>query len=840
MNNLHKSIRTLGISKGNMNMEGVLREATISMKALWKERGFSTTAILTLAVCLGANVAIFTIVNSVLLRPLPVPKSERIVFISNQYPGAGVPEIWSVGIPDYLDRRRQMTNVFEEEAMFRSEDQTVDVNGTPERVKGMRITPSMFPLLRISPAIGHRFAEADGELGNEQKVILSHGLWQQLYGGNKDIVGKDLRINGRPKTIVGVMPRDFIFYDAKVRLWLPYAFTEREKSDDSRHSNNSSEIARLRSGTTIQQAQAQVDAMNAANLERFPKFKPFLINAGFHTEVRWLQDVLVRDVKSMLYLLWAGAAFVLLIGGVNIANLALARANVRRKEIATKLALGGSRLQVARPLVVESVFLALAGGAGGFVFGAAVLRSLGAIGLDEIPRASEIHFNLVVILFALATSVVAGLLIGLVPVAHLSQIKLSTVLREETRTGSGGTHSRAMRRGLVVAQVGLACVLLIGAGLLLASFRKLLAVDPGFKSEGVITISMALPQVKYPSDKWRPFTNRTFEALRSIPGVRSAGATTGIPFGGSFDKNVILAEGYTMNPGESVIAPMQVEVSPGYFETMATPLKRGRYFNEHDSPGAPRVAIVDERLAQKFWPGADPIGKRMYEPGDDDVVKITAKTNFWTVVGVVADVQLADLTGEQQPVGTYYFSLDQSPSPRFTLAIKTTIDPAALTKTLRAEIAKIDSDVPLFDMRTMDERTQLSLRQRRAAMILGLAFASVALFLSAIGIYGVLTYLVTQRTREIGIRIALGSSAGSVFKLVIREGMLLVSIGLVIGLAVAVGLRTYFQSQIFGVRALEPSVISVVIASLVIIALAACVLPAQRATRVDPAAVLNS
>jgi predicted permease len=289
-----------------------------------------------------------------------------------------------------------------------------------------------------------------------------------------------------------------------------------------------------------------------------------------------------------------------------------------------------------------------------------------------------------------------------------------------------------------------------------------------------------------------------------------------------------------------VIAPMQVMVSARCFETMATPLKRGRYFNERDTPDAPQVVIVDERLARKFWPAQDPIGKRMYEPGDDDLTKITAKTKFWTVVGVVADVQLVDLTGEEQPVGTYYFSLDQSPAPRFTLAIKTTMDPAALTKTLRAEMAKIDSDIPVFDIRTLDERTQLSLRQRRAAMILGLAFATVALFLSAIGIYGVLTYLVTQRTREIGIRIALGSSAGSVFKLVIREGMLLVTIGLSFGLAVAVGLRTYFQSLIFGVRALEPSVISLVIASLIMIALAACVLPAQRATRVDPATVLNS
>jgi len=821
-------------------MEGALRDARTAVKLLWKDRGFSCTAILTLAVCLGANIAIFTVVNSVLLKPLPTPESERIVFISNQYPGAGVPDIFSVGIPDYLDRRHEMTNIFEQEAMFRSEDQTVDVNGTPERLKGMRITPSMFPLLRVSPAIGHAFMEADGEIGNEQKVILSYGLWQQLYGGNTDVVGKDLRINGSPKTIVGIMPRDFVFLDSKVRFWLPYAFTEKEKSDDSRHSNNSSDIARLMPGATIQQAQARVDAMNAANLERFPNFKPFLINAGFHTQVRWLQDVLVRNVKNTLYLLWGGAAFVLLIGGVNIANLALARSSVRRKEIATKLALGGSRLQVARSVLVESIILCLTGGAVGFLLGVLALRVLALLGLNEMPRASEIHVNGTVILFALGISIVAGFLIGLVPLGHTYQIKLSSVLREESRTGTGGIRSRAIRRGLVVTQVALACVLLIGAGLLLESFRKLLAVEPGFKSEGVITVSSALPPVKYTAEKWQPFMNRMLDAIRPIPGVLAAGATSSIPFGGSIDKDVILAEGYQMKPGESVIAPISVEVSPGYFEAMGTPLKRGRFFNEHDTPEAPAVIIVDERLSQKFWPGADPVGKRMYEPGDDDLMKITAKTRFWTVVGVVANVQLVDLTGQEQPVGTYYFPLDQSRSPRFTLAIKTTVDPAILTKTLRAEMAKMDPDVPLFDVRTMEERTQFSLIQRRAAMVLAIAFAAVALFLSMIGIYGVLTYVVAQRTREIGIRIALGSSAGSVFKLVIREGMFLVSIGLLLGLAVAVGLRTYFQSQIFGVRALEPSVIFVVIVGLVLVALAACAFPAQRATRVDPAAVLNS
>jgi predicted permease len=821
-------------------MDNVLREVWTSVKLLWKDAGFSGTAILTLAICLGANIAIFAVVNSVVLRPLPVAESDRLVFISNQYPGAGVAEIYSVGIPDYIDRKRSFTDVFEQEGMYRSEAATVDVNGTPERMDSMRITPSMFQLWKIAPATGRAFAEEDAVLGNEQKVILSYGLWQQLYGGKNDVIGKALRINGQPKTIVGVMPRDFLFLNENARLWLPYAFTDNEKSDDSRHSNSSQDVARLKPGVAIERVQARVDAMNAANLERFPKFKDLLVNARFHTQVRRLKDVVVRDIKNVLYLLWGGAALVLLIGSVNIANLALARANSRRKELATKLALGGSPMRVARSLFIESLTLALAGGTAGFVLGALALRGLGVIGLDTIPRASEIHMGATAVLFALASSIAAGLLIACVPVAHLTQIRLSTVLREETRTGSGGRRSRSVRRVLVVAQVGLACVLLIGTGLLLASFRQLLGVNPGFKPGGVITVSTAIPQVKYPEDQRQPFMHRLLERVRAIPGVRYAGATDSIPLSGRLSKSVILAEGHQMQPGESMIAPTRVSVSPGYFEAMATPLKRGRFFNEHDTPKGQMVVIVDEQLARKFWPGADPLGKRLYEPGDDDLGKITEKSKYWTVVGVVADVHLADLTGEGQPVGTYYFSLDQGASPAFSVAIKTSVDPAAISKTLREEMAKIDSDVPLFDVRTMDERMRLSLTERRAVMLLGTAFAGIAVFLSAIGIYGVLTYLVSQRTREIGIRIALGSSARSVFNLVIREGMLLVVIGLVSGIAASAGLRRFIEGQIFGVRPMEPSVVALVVVSLLAVALIACSVPARRATRVDPATVLTA
>jgi predicted permease len=820
-------------------METLIRDLGTGAKLLWKSRGFAGTVVLTLAVCVGANIAIFTIVNSVLLKPLPLPESDRLLFISNQYPGAGVPDTFSVGIPDYIDRRRQLT-VFEEEAMYRSEDRTIEINGVPERVRSMRVTPSFFRVLQISPAIGRAFTDDEGTLGNEDKVILSEGLWQQLYGGNPSIVGQTMRIGGRPYTIVGVMPRGFDFGDPEIRLWTSYAFTENEKSDNARHSNNSSEIGRLKPGATLQQAQSQVDAFTAANLERFPKLKDTLINAGFRTQVRSLHEVFVLTIRKTLYLLWGGAALVLLIGGVNIGNLVLARANVRRKELATRLALGAARFHVARHLLAESCLLGLGGGLGGLAVGIAALPALGAIGLDRIPRASEIHIDTTVVAFALAISIGVGVLIGLVPVAQLSRINLSTALREETRSGTGGKGARTVRRALVVAQVALACVLLIGSGLLLVSFRQLLAVDPGFKTAGVLTVSTAAPIAKYPKpDDARRFMNRTLEAVRTIPGVSSAGATNSVPFGGNFNKNVILAEGYVMKPGESLLAPMQVSVSPGYFEAMGTRLKRGRFFTEQDTGGSPRVVIVDERLARRFWPDTDPLGRRLFEPSDEDLTKIDPKASSWTVVGVIEDMRLAELAGKEQPLGTYYFSLNQSTSQHFTIAAKSTVDQAALTKTLRHEMMKIDPDVPLFDIRTMDERTRLSLTSQRAALVLGLVFGGVALFLAAIGIYGVLAYLVAQRTREIGIRIALGSSAVDVFKLVLREGIVLVSLGLALGVAGSASIRTFLESQIYGVRPMDPFVLATVMLGLTVVALAACAIPARGATRVDPVQVLN-
>jgi predicted permease len=820
----------------------VIRDVKFGLRLLWKDRGYAGTAILTLAVCIGANAAIFTIVNSVLLKPLPVPDSNRILLMSNQYPnsGTGLVNYTNSGIPDYYDRLRDM-NVYAEQAMYNGTNLAIDIDGSPTLVRGMNATPSLFRLLRVPPVLGRIFDDNEGEIGNEQKVLLSYGLWQQLYARSPGIIGQQIRLGGRPFTIVGVMPQGFEFVDSEARFWVPLAFTAQQKSDDARHSNSWFNVGRLKPGATIEQAQEQVNGLNAANLERFPQYKQLLINSGFHTRVERLQDVLVRSVIGTLYLLWGGAVFVLLIGGVNIANLTLARSSLRIKELSTRLALGAARARVARQLVIESLLLAIAGGAGGLLVGSAILRGLQTIGLDRIPRASEIHVDLVVEGAALAVSALAGTLIGLVPVLHLYKVNLSTVLREESRTGTGGRKARTVRRVLAVAQVAFAFVLLIGSGLLLASFRNLLAVDPGFKAEGVITAGVGMPRVRYATDNdVRVFTSRVLQAVRNVPGVKNAGGTTIIPLSGNHSDSVIIAEGYQMKPGESLVSPMQVVVTPGYFEAMSTPLVRGRYFEDRDNETAPGAVIVDERLARRFWPGGDPIGKRMYRPTNPrDLLKIDENTKWLTVVGVVRDVQLEDLAG-RPTTGTYYFAAAQVSPRGLVMAIKTAGDPSAVLRTVRSELQKIDPAMPLSNIRTMDEYTSLSLISRRAAMLLATSFAIVSLFLSAIGIYGVLAYVVAQRSREIGIRIALGSSTAGIFKLVLQEGMWLVIGGLILGLIGIAALRQILQTQIYGLGAMDPTVIAIVLTTLGAIALAACSLPARRATKVDPIAILNT
>lgn len=820
-------------------MDTLLHDLKHALRLLSKDKGFTATVLLTLAVTIGAHTAVFSVVSSVLLESLPFPEPERIVLMTNSYPGAGVVRA-SNGVPDYYDRLREV-DVFEEQALYVSRGRSIEMQGLPERIDAMQVTPSFFRLLRAKPELGRTFTEEEGTIGNERRILLSHGLWQQLFAGRPDAVGQDLRIDGELYRIVGVMPESFSFVEAGTRLWTPLAFTEEQKSVDSRHSNNWEMIGRLAPGRTLEQAQAQLDALNARNLERFPQFREILVNAGFKTLALGFQDDLVRDVASTLYLLWGGVFCVLLVGCVNLANLVLVRANVRLRELSTRVALGAGHRRLTRQLLTESVLLTLTGGALGLFLGYWGLDVLRTLGLAELPRGAEIAIDGTTIAVTLGLAVALGSVLGLIPVVGVLRADLNAVLREEGRGGTAGRGARLLRRGLVVAQVAFAFMLLVGAGLLLTSFREILAVEPGFEPEGVLSATLVAPRARYAEDDaLRSLVARTLEQVRALPGVSSAGATDVLPWSGSYSDSVILAEGYVMQPGESLISPDAAVVSPGYFETMGISLRAGRLLDERDDEKAQKVVIVDETLARKFWPGADPIGRRMFRPGNPENLLDPGPNPTWlTVVGVVGDVKLRGLVSNDSRVGAYYFPFAQQPSRFTNFVVKTTGDPIALAAAMRKVVALVDPELPLFDVRTMKERLAQTLLERRAAAMLTAGFGLAALLLAAIGLYGVLAYLVTRRTREIGIRIALGSTGRRIFELILHEGLVMLGLGLALGLSGAVALRGALASQLYGVGALDPRVLGAGAAVLAAVAFAASALPAMRAARIDPVEALG-
>ena len=821
-------------------MERVIQDVRFAARVLWKDRGFASTAILTLAICIGANAAIFAVVNSVLLKPVPVPHAEQLVYMYNAYPGAGLTGVGSTGVTDYYDRLRE-TTAFQEQALYNRRGITLGGETEAQRIVSMVSTPSLLRLLQVQPIRGRLFTEEDGEIGKTSKAILTYASWQAWFGGRDTAIGSDLRINGEPFTVIGVLPKDFTFVESEAAVWIPVAFSAEEKSDDNRHSNNWSYLARLKPGTTIEQARQQIDALNTRNLDRFPSLKQILINAGFHTVVLPFQEHLVRDLKSTLYLLWGGVVFVLLVGAVNVTNLMLVRSSARMKELATRHALGAGLARIARQLLTESMLLTLAGGALGLALGYAGVRALASFGLQETPQGTKVVVDTAVVAFTFGLALLLAVLIGVIPILGLRQLNLSQAFREEGRSGTAGRGGRFVRRALVTAQVAFAFMLLIGAGLLLASFQRVLAVKPGFDASHVMTGVVSPPASRYKDNAALiAFWNRLVDRVRAMPGVEAAGVTTNLPFGGSYSDSVILAEGYAMSPGESLISPYQVSVSPGYFEAMSIPITRGRTFTASDDERAPKVLIVDERLAKRFWKGQDPIGRRMWKPDSPEEFKTGPgpKSRYYTVVGVVGDVRVTGLA-EKEPVGMYYFPFAQNPGRGMTLVTRTAGDPGSIVNGIRQQVTGIDPELPFFSVKPMQLRIEESLVSRRTPMMLATLFGAIALFLAAVGIYGVLAYQVAQRRKEIGIRIALGSDGRRIFGLIVSEGLWLLGLGLAVGLGGAFAIRRAMETQLFGIQPMDPLVLTAVAGTLALVAFFACAVPARRASRIDPLIALS-
>jgi putative ABC transport system permease protein len=819
---------------------GLLRDVRLGLRLLVHDRGFSATVILTLAICLGANAAIFTVVNAVLLRPLPVPESDRIVGMGDVYPTITPNDILTNDVPSYFDRLEALTTM-EEQALFTYWYDTLPIDGVPQELRGMRVTPSIFRLLRVPPAIGRAFTDAEAESGATRVIVLSDGLWQTLYGGDPAAVGQTLRLGwtGERYTIVGVMPRGFSFLDEGedghaggrqgVQFWIPMVFTPEQRTDAARSRYGFTHIGRLKPGATVEQVRERLAALRATNARRFPQFR--YDELGMYTSVLPLQEALTRRVRRTLYLLWAGAGFVLLIGAINIANLSLARASARRRELATRLALGAGRFQVARQLMVEALPPAVVGGLVGLVVGALILRALAFAGLANLPNAAGIGMDAATVAFVALAMLAVALLIGLTPAATVGAITIQPVLAEGSRSGTSGRSARAFRRGLVVAQVALSVVLLIAGTLLLTSFRHLLQVDAGFAADGVVTATVFPPPSRYPeADAVSALLDRIRERVLAVPGVRAAGFTSNVALSGYESPSTVTAAGRT-GIDDPPLVPSVIAVTAGYFDAMGTPLVRGRGFDDRDHADAKRVAIVDESLARRLWPDTDAIGQAIYR-GD---------AGPFSIVGVVRNVRFESLAGSIDAIGTAYFPQAQAPplGRLRWLAIRSAGEPAAVVRAVRAALVEIDPDLPLSDIQTMAERTSRSLVSERLAMSLAAMFALTALFLSMLGIYAVLANVVARRTREIGIRMALGSPVSAILRLVLAEGVVLIGAGLVLGVGGAIVVARALTGVLFGVEPTDPLLLGSVALVTGAVALLACLAPARRASRVDPVRVLS-
>jgi putative ABC transport system permease protein len=811
----------------------MVRTLIPALRGFRRTPAFTATALLTLALCLGANLTIFAVLDAVVLRPLPFPAADRLVSIYNTYPKAGVDRDGS-SVTNYYERRGRIP-ALASLSLYRTGTAIVGEAGSSERASIMRVTPELFATLGVGPAQGRSFTEDETTAGNDAAVILTDAYWQQSLGGDPRAIGRQLRIDGVARTIVGVLPPSFRFLSSDARLYLPLATTLARRGPTERHSGSNSEmIGRLQPGATLAQLQSQIDAQNAA-LERTDPQAKLIADAGFRSVVAGLHDDHVAAIRPMLLLLQGGVLLLLAIGGVNLINLLLIRASGRAKELAVRQSLGAARRHIVWQVVVETVALTAAGGVLGLGVAAAGIRLVGALGVSRLPLGAHVALDWRLALVELAGAIALGVAIAL-PVAWFAlRGALVGMLRSESRTGTASRATQRLREGFIVSQVTLAFVLLAGSGLLGVSLRRAMAVSPGFRPDHVLTGQLSLPRQSYRTEQaYVDFTDRLMEAVRRQPGITAVAAITNIPLSGNRIKSGLAVEGYVPSPGESVRGHYSYGVTGDYFAALGIPLLQGRVLTADDSHRASNVAVVDEDFARRYWPDASAIGHRVYEPGE-----ITPEKTAYTIVGVVGAVKQADVT-EGERLGAVYFPFAIRPDAAFYVVTRTTRDPGALAPALAKLVRSIDPELPMDGVRTMELRVSDSLVARRSPALLAGSFALVALLLAAIGTYGVLSSAVAQRRREIGVRLALGAQPRQIGREFLRFGASLLAIGTVLGVLGTWMAGRLMQAVLYDVPALHAPTLAGTAAVMAAVSLVACAIPARRAARVDPMVVLGS
>ncbi len=810
---------------GRKNIVGDFwQDLLYAFRMLRKNPGFTAVAITALALGIGANSAIFSVVNTVLLRPLPYKDADRLVMVWEDASRHGYPRD-TPAPANYFDWLNQ-NQVFEGMAAIADGSFNLTGAGDPERLEGRRVSASFFLLLGVQPQLGRMFVPEEDQAGANRVVILSHRLWQRRFGSDQSIIGKTINLNGLAGTVVGVMPPQFQFPSSDDELWVPIAFTQDEAAARQRHYLQV--LARLKPGVDLPQAQAEMNTIAARLQQQYPA-----ANTGLGAVVVPLHEQVVGDIKPALLILLGAVCLVLLIACANVANLLLARAAVRQKEVALRVALGASRGRLIRQFLTESVLLGVMGGIVGLLLSIVGIRLLTAFIPPNIPQIKDISIDARVLGFTVLVSLLTGLIFGLAPAIQSSMFNPNEMLKEGGRDSSAGSRGNRMRGLLIIGEVAVSLILLIGAGLLINSFLRLRNVDPGFRTDNLLTMRIVLPDLKYREQAQRSaFYSDLTRRLEVLPGVKSAAVTTNLPLYRQGNSVGIYIEGRPQPaPGQEMIIATRI-ISPKYFETMSIPLLSGRQLSDQDTATSPNVVVISETMARRYWPGEDPVGKRL-SPG-----RVESPDDWVQIVGVVKDVRQFDLIAAPKP--QMYLSYQQAGffAPR-DLVVKTDVDPLSLAAAVRQTVWEVDKDQPVSNVRTMDDIAAESIARQRFSMLLLAIFAGVALLLAAVGIYGVMSYSVAQRRNEFGIRMALGAQKLDVLKLTVGQGLKLVLTGVALGLVGSFVLTRLMSTLLFGIGATDPTTFVSISVILIAVALLASYFPARRATKVDPIVALR-